>query len=677
MDDDEEDEGHKGHEVFEAPDPVEPPSDKPAPVEGETETSKEAASIPPLETVIVSSSTDASAEEQGQEVPPTLPLRDELAAHTVNVIQGIVNELKDSFANAQNKLLKRIKTSENLMLKNMVEINHKLDVMDKKFEEKYTAAGEAVTLLMAGLKKNTDTLAIVNQNAHVVANNIQTFDGNMVTLNANQQALSNKYVYESCRWMLHQALGIPLAENPADIHPPETSMAVEGVSDAERISASAADVPISEADARALSKAKLRSMFDQEALAKAKAKRKAQEGTSKETPAEKRIRMSEEDVRNEKWSPVSRNIILDTFWLQERGEINRNEVYSQYEWETHKTFEAKRNIFFRNNKDADKVPPPRYYPKPKEYMERQSKKYLAQNPKAPLPICVELVYSHALPGHFCCFLLLPPTHMRLSQILTAVQTKILQALAPFLLPGHLRLRLSLLAITSQVLGEVVSSPRPLSSPTAAPLRYRHHHMSSKRAAFVHLPSPPLVPQQVPSLRRLWSVLQWSVRAAKAALICVQKAARNRGHVIENPRRWPLKMTGVFGAAGEDPVNPSSFAFLSSFHSNLVVGGLSRQVGWGHAWNRFAGPLSCRHQPHQCAFTPLLPFAWGDTKWQSPVPRDIRRLQAYGVELTENGQVNRQCSRNFLQKEKRTYQNRSCLWFFVRQYLLYLVLSISS
>lgn len=217
----------------------------------------------------------------------------------------------------------------------------------------------------------------------------------------------------------------------------------------------------------------------------------------------------------------------------------------------------------------------------------------------------------------------------------------------------------------------------------------------------------------------------SVRAAKAAIICVQKAARNLGHVIENPHvvllsdtpsfiteitqnftefahvlhfdyklfqssisswrmekkptyfrvkdwgpapRWVafvdfflasrakhavvsgahhrvgttyVQLVAALAASnlhGADPLNPSSFAFMSSFHSNLVADGLARQVGWGHAWNRFAGPLSCRHQPHQCSFTPLLPFAWWDAKWQSPIPRDIRRLQAYGVELTENGQV---------------------------------------
>ncbi|KAF2322930.1 hypothetical protein GH714_032137 [Hevea brasiliensis] len=83
---------------------------------------------------------------------------------------------------------------------------------------------------------------------------------------------------------------------------------------------------------------------------------------------------------------------------------------------------------------------------------------------------------------------------------------------------------------------------------------------------------------------------------------------------------------------------SSFSFLSSFQSNLLTGGLKLQVGWGHVWNRFAGPLSCRNQPNQCAFTPLLPPAWWDGLWQSPIPRDIRRLMAFGIKLSGFGTV---------------------------------------
>ncbi|XP_051119385.1 uncharacterized protein LOC127243415 isoform X2 [Andrographis paniculata] len=83
-------------------------------------------------------------------------------------------------------------------------------------------------------------------------------------------------------------------------------------------------------------------------------------------------------------------------------------------------------------------------------------------------------------------------------------------------------------------------------------------------------------------------------------------------------------------------NQSSIAFLSSFQSNALSEGLKNQVGWGHAWNRFAGPLSCRGQAGQCAPTPILPPAWWDGLWQSPIPRDSRRMEAYGVRLTGLG-----------------------------------------
>ena len=61
-----------------------------------------------------------------------------------------------------------------------------------------------------------------------------------------------------------------------------------------------------------------------------------------------------------------------------------------------------------------------------------------------------------------------------------------------------------------------------------------------------------------------------------------------------------------------------------------------QVGWGHVWNRFAGPLSCHSQSNQCAHTPLLPPAWWDGLLQSPIPRDIRRLEAFGINLSGLG-----------------------------------------
>ncbi|KAF3435284.1 hypothetical protein FNV43_RR22371 [Rhamnella rubrinervis] len=90
----------------------------------------------------------------------------------------------------------------------------------------------------------------------------------------------------------------------------------------------------------------------------------------------------------------------------------------------------------------------------------------------------------------------------------------------------------------------------------------------------------------------------------------------------------------------DNSSGSSFSFLSSFQSNLLRGGLRFQVGWGHVWNRFAGPLSCHNQHNQCAFTPLLPPAWWDGLWQSPLPRDVNRLELYGVQLSGFGTIDK-------------------------------------
>lgn len=82
----------------------------------------------------------------------------------------------------------------------------------------------------------------------------------------------------------------------------------------------------------------------------------------------------------------------------------------------------------------------------------------------------------------------------------------------------------------------------------------------------------------------------------------------------------------------------NFTFLSSFQKNLLSDGLANQVGWGHVWNRFSGPLSCHGQQNQCADTTLLPLAWWDGIWQSPTSRDIKRMEAFGVRLSSSGEV---------------------------------------
>lgn len=98
---------------------------------------------------------------------------------------------------------------------------------------------------------------------------------------------------------------------------------------------------------------------------------------------------------------------------------------------------------------------------------------------------------------------------------------------------------------------------------------------------------------------------------------------------------------------------SNFSFLSSFQSNLLAEGLKLQVGWGHVWNRFAGPLGCRGQSNQCAFTPLLPPAWWDGLWQSPLQRDIRRLEQYGIKLSGLGTIDENQLRSHCSSKKST------------------------
>ncbi|KAE8677937.1 hypothetical protein F3Y22_tig00111467pilonHSYRG00039 [Hibiscus syriacus] len=154
----------------------------------------------------------------------------------------------------------------------------------------------------------------------------------------------------------------------------------------------------------------------------------------------------------------------------------------------------------------------------------------------------------------------------------------------------------------------------------------------------------------------------SVRAAQAALNCLKRETRNLRQG-SRPRVVVISDTPSFvrGIApnisevaeigdrhlGENSTT-SRFSFLSSFQGNLLAEGLKLQVGWGHVWNRFAGPLSCRGQRNQCAFTTLLPPAWWEGQWQSPIPRDIHRLEQYGIQLsglgtTDENQIRAFCS----------------------------------
>ncbi|KAL5173396.1 hypothetical protein HKD37_16G045946 [Glycine soja] len=114
--------------------------------------------------------------------------------------------------------------------------------------------------------------------------------------------------------------------------------------------------------------------------------------------------------------------------------------------------------------------------------------------------------------------------------------------------------------------------------------------------------------------------------------------------------YNLGISAIHSAYSRD-MSGSRFIFLSSFQSNLLTDGLKNQRGWGHVWNRYAGPLSCRKQGNQCAFTPVLPSAWWDGLWQSPIPRDINRLASYGIKLSALGTVDKDSLKNHCKKKK--------------------------
>ncbi|KAL9674524.1 hypothetical protein QQ045_030796 [Rhodiola kirilowii] len=137
---------------------------------------------------------------------------------------------------------------------------------------------------------------------------------------------------------------------------------------------------------------------------------------------------------------------------------------------------------------------------------------------------------------------------------------------------------------------------------------------------------------------------WGPAPRWVAFVDFFLASRARSAVVTGAHRRVgttyAQLIAALAAANrlDDYSSNTSFAFLSSFQSNLLSEGLKNQIGWGHAWNRFVGPLSCRKQADQCAFTPLMSPAWWDGTWQSPITRDIRRLQAYGIRLSDFGTI---------------------------------------
>ncbi|KAK9117624.1 hypothetical protein Sjap_016571 [Stephania japonica] len=150
---------------------------------------------------------------------------------------------------------------------------------------------------------------------------------------------------------------------------------------------------------------------------------------------------------------------------------------------------------------------------------------------------------------------------------------------------------------------------------------------------------------------------WGPAPRWVAFVDFFLAARARHAVVSGAHRRVgttyAQLVAALAAANQldEDSGTLGFSFFSSFQSNLLSDGLANQAGWGHAWNRFAGSLSCRHQPHQCAHTPLFPPGWWDGSLQSPIPRDIRKMEAFGVQLTSSGEVNENHLRSFCSKRK--------------------------
>lgn len=138
---------------------------------------------------------------------------------------------------------------------------------------------------------------------------------------------------------------------------------------------------------------------------------------------------------------------------------------------------------------------------------------------------------------------------------------------------------------------------------------------------------------------------WGSMPRWVAIVEFFLASRAKSAVISGANRRVgttfaqlLASTAAARRMDEQGVDSSELSFYTSFQSSLLTEGLASQRGWGHTWRRFGGHLSCNNQTEQCARTPLLPYAWWDGPWQSPLPRDLRRMLAYGVKMSHTGVV---------------------------------------
>ncbi|KAH7404775.1 hypothetical protein KP509_15G042000 [Ceratopteris richardii] len=140
------------------------------------------------------------------------------------------------------------------------------------------------------------------------------------------------------------------------------------------------------------------------------------------------------------------------------------------------------------------------------------------------------------------------------------------------------------------------------------------------------------------------VRDWGSMPRWVAIVDMFLAARAKTAVISGANRRVgttyVQLLAALAAARRLGINGDNhpLKFYSSFQAPLIAEGLAGQRGWGHTWRRFGGRLSCTNQTRQCAETPILPYAWWDGPWQSPLPRDNKKMLVYGVKVLESGQV---------------------------------------
>ncbi|KAK7380729.1 hypothetical protein VNO78_33245 [Psophocarpus tetragonolobus] len=154
-----------------------------------------------------------------------------------------------------------------------------------------------------------------------------------------------------------------------------------------------------------------------------------------------------------------------------------------------------------------------------------------------------------------------------------------------------------------------------------------------------------------SRRRDWGTAPRWVAFVDFFLACRAKYAAISGAHRRVGTTYAQLIAALAAAYNLGDNSGSRFTFFSSFQSSLLTDGLKNQRGWGHVWNRYGGPLSCRNQRHQCAFTPVVPSAWWDGLWQSPIPRDINRLASYGILLSGLGTVDDSSLQKHCKKRK--------------------------